>query len=102
MNQSYRARRVVIRGGLKGTHPELLEEGGAIMPPPLRYWFSPPLVVICTSYFTCSLPNLCLCLAKYLQNGNVVEVEENGGLLESVVPMDFLPGFSLEGILTLF
>ncbi|XP_023324527.1 alpha-aminoadipic semialdehyde synthase, mitochondrial [Eurytemora carolleeae] len=35
--------------------------------------------------------------AKYLQNGNVVEVEENGGLLESVVPMDFLPGFSLEG-----
>jgi len=36
MNQSYRARRVVIRGGLEGSHPELLEEGGAIMPPPLR------------------------------------------------------------------
>lgn len=57
--------------------------------------------VICTSYFHLFTPyNLCLCLAKYLQNGNVVEVEENGGLLESVVPMDFLPGFSLEGILT--
>ena len=35
--------------------------------------------------------------AKYLQNGQVVEVEDNGGLLDAVVPMDFLPGFSLEG-----
>jgi len=35
--------------------------------------------------------------AKYLQNGLAVEVEENGGLLDEVAPMDFLPGFSLEG-----
>ena len=35
--------------------------------------------------------------ARYLQNGTVVEVEDNGGLIEASVPMDFLPGFSLEG-----
>ena len=35
--------------------------------------------------------------AKYLQNGTVVEVEDNGGLIDAAVPMDFLPGFSLEG-----
>ena len=37
--------------------------------------------------------------ARYLQNGQVVEVEDNGGLLDAVVPMDFLPGFSLEGLI---
>merc|ERR1712025_725356 len=35
--------------------------------------------------------------ARYLQNGQVVEAEDNGGLLDAAVPMDFLPGFSLEG-----
>ena len=35
--------------------------------------------------------------ARYLQNGTVVEVEDNGGLIDAAVPMDFLPGFSLEG-----
>ena len=35
--------------------------------------------------------------AKYLYDGNVVTVEPNGGLLDSVTPMDFLPGFHLEG-----
>ena len=36
-------------------------------------------------------------VAKYLQNGQNVEIEENGGLLDAVNDMDFLPGFSLEG-----
>jgi len=35
--------------------------------------------------------------AKYLQNGQSVEIEENGGLLDAATSMDFLPGFSLEG-----
>lgn len=35
--------------------------------------------------------------AKYLQNGQTVEIEENGGLLEAASTKDFLPGFSLEG-----
>jgi len=35
--------------------------------------------------------------AKYLKNGLAVEIEDNGGLLDEAVPMDFLPGFSLEG-----
>ena len=35
--------------------------------------------------------------AKYLYDGNVVTVEPNGGLLDSVTQMDFLPGFHLEG-----
>ena len=39
--------------------------------------------------------------ARYLQNGQVVEVEDNGGLLDAAVPMDFLPGFSLEGFIFL-
>ena len=34
---------------------------------------------------------------QYLYDGNVVTVEPNGGLLDSVTPMDFLPGFHLEG-----
>ena len=33
-----------------------------------------------------------------MQNGKAIEIEDNGGLLDEVVPMDFLPGFSLEGI----
>ncbi len=37
-------------------------------------------------------------LARYLQNGQIVDVEEHGGLLDATRPMDFLPGFSLEGI----
>ena len=28
----------------------------------------------------------------------MVEVEDNGGLIDAAVPMDFLPGFSLEGM----
>jgi len=35
--------------------------------------------------------------AKFLQDGRIVEVEENGGLMEATRDMDFLPGFSLEG-----
>jgi len=35
--------------------------------------------------------------AKYLKDGHVVTVDKDGGLLESVDPMDFLPGFGLEG-----
>lgn len=35
--------------------------------------------------------------AKYLDDGKAVEIEPNGGLLNAVLPMDFLPGFSLEG-----
>ena len=32
----------------------------------------------------------------------MVEVEDNGGLIDAAVPMDFLPGFSLEGLEILF
>eukprot|EP00095_Tigriopus_kingsejongensis_P002741 maker-scaffold138_size318692-snap-gene-0.8 protein:Tk02741 transcript:maker-scaffold138_size318692-snap-gene-0.8-mRNA-1 annotation:"hypothetical protein DAPPUDRAFT_334150" len=35
--------------------------------------------------------------AKYLESGKVVTVDPNGGLLDSVRPMNFLPGFNLEG-----
>merc|ERR1719489_331066 len=35
--------------------------------------------------------------ARYLANGEVVDIEENGGLLDAATSMDFLPGFSLEG-----
>lgn len=35
--------------------------------------------------------------AKYLENDKVITVDPNGGLLDSVRPMDFLPGFNLEG-----
>ena len=35
--------------------------------------------------------------AKYLKDGKVVTVDPEGGLLDSSVPMDFLPGFHLEG-----
>lgn len=35
--------------------------------------------------------------AKFLQDGQIVVVEENGGLLDATSSMDFLPGFSLEG-----
>jgi len=35
--------------------------------------------------------------ARFLQDGDIVEIEENGGLIESAKSMDFLPGFSLEG-----
>ena len=32
----------------------------------------------------------------------MVEVEDNGGLIDAAVPMDFLPGFSLEGFKIIF
>ena len=35
--------------------------------------------------------------ARYLQNGEVVDIEEGGGLLHSSQELNFLPGFSLEG-----
>jgi len=35
--------------------------------------------------------------ARYLQNGQIVDIEDNGGLLDATNSMDFLPGFSLEG-----
>ena len=36
-------------------------------------------------------------LAKYLQDGKVVTVDPNGGLLDASMPMNFLPGFNVEG-----
>ena len=39
----------------------------------------------------------CLFLAKYLQDGKVVTVDPNGGLLDASMPMNFLPGFNVEG-----
>ena len=43
-------------------------------------------------------PNtLTITLAKYLQDGKVVTVDPNGGLLDASMPMNFLPGFNLEG-----
>ncbi|UYV78985.1 AASS [Cordylochernes scorpioides] len=38
-----------------------------------------------------------LAMAKYMQNGEVKEIPAGGALLDAVVPMDFLPGFNLEG-----
>lgn len=35
--------------------------------------------------------------ARYLKDGKVVTVDPNGGLFDYVTPMDFLPGFNLEG-----
>ena len=35
--------------------------------------------------------------AKYLQDGKAVTVDPNGGLLDASIPMNFLPGFNLEG-----
>ena len=35
--------------------------------------------------------------AKYLQDGKVVTVDPNGGLLDASMPMNFLPGFNVEG-----
>jgi alpha-aminoadipic semialdehyde synthase len=35
--------------------------------------------------------------AKYLKDGHPVMVDKDGGLMESVEPMNFLPGFHLEG-----
>ena len=35
--------------------------------------------------------------ARYLLKGEVVDIEENGGLMGAATSMDFLPGFSLEG-----
>ncbi len=43
--------------------------------------------VIKLNYFT----------ARFLRDGRVVTVDPNGGLLDAVQPMDFLPGFHLEG-----
>lgn len=35
--------------------------------------------------------------ARYLEDGVVVDIEDNGGLMDAANSMDFLPGFSLEG-----
>ena len=35
--------------------------------------------------------------AKYLRDGKVVTVDPDGGLLDASMPMNFLPGFNLEG-----
>ncbi|KAG8223056.1 hypothetical protein J437_LFUL002004 [Ladona fulva] len=55
---------------------------------PLRYKFSwsPRGVLLNT-----------LGAAKYKKNGEFVIVEEGGSLMDSAEPLDFLPGFSLEG-----
>ncbi|UYV78979.1 AASS [Cordylochernes scorpioides] len=55
---------------------------------PLRYKFSwSPRGVLANT----------LAMAKYMQNGEVKEIPAGGALLDAVVPMDFLPGFNLEG-----
>ena len=36
-------------------------------------------------------------LAKYLQDGKVITVDPDGGLIDASMPMNFLPGFNLEG-----
>ncbi|XP_071450294.1 alpha-aminoadipic semialdehyde synthase, mitochondrial isoform X2 [Hetaerina americana] len=55
---------------------------------PLRYKFSwsPRGVLLNT-----------LGAAKYKKNGQIIEVEQGGSLMDSAVPLDFLPGFNLEG-----
>ncbi len=40
---------------------------------------------------------ICFFSAKYLKDGKIVTVDPNGGLFDYVTPMDFLPGFNLEG-----
>ncbi|XP_005100303.1 alpha-aminoadipic semialdehyde synthase, mitochondrial [Aplysia californica] len=39
----------------------------------------------------------CMAGARYLQGGQVVDVPSEGGLLDSVRDLNFLPGFNLEG-----
>ncbi|KAL5014858.1 hypothetical protein ScPMuIL_009128 [Solemya velum] len=39
----------------------------------------------------------CLASAKYLQDGEVVEIPGDGGLLEATVGLNFMPGLNLEG-----
>ncbi|KAL4226643.1 hypothetical protein ACF0H5_014624 [Mactra antiquata] len=55
---------------------------------PLRYKFS---------WFPKGVLMNCLSGAKYLENGKIVEIPGNGGLLDSTVDLDFMPGFHLEG-----
>lgn len=35
--------------------------------------------------------------AKYLADGRIVDIPLGGSLLNSTIPVDFMPGFSLEG-----
>lgn len=35
--------------------------------------------------------------ARYLKNGGIVDIPQGGALLDSTVPIDFMPGFNLEG-----
>ncbi|XP_040565827.1 alpha-aminoadipic semialdehyde synthase, mitochondrial [Lepeophtheirus salmonis] len=35
--------------------------------------------------------------AKYLKDGKMINIEENGGLLDAVNPMNLFPGFNVEG-----
>lgn len=35
--------------------------------------------------------------ARYLRKGQIVEIKEGGELMQSTKPLDFLPGFNLEG-----
>lgn len=54
---------------------------------PLRYKFS---------WFPKGVLMNCLSAAKYLRNGKVVNIPP-GGLLDATEPLDFLPGYNLEG-----
>ncbi|XP_053378089.1 alpha-aminoadipic semialdehyde synthase, mitochondrial-like isoform X2 [Mercenaria mercenaria] len=55
---------------------------------PLRYKFS---------WFPRGVLMNCLNGAKFLQNGKVVEIAGNGGLLDAVEELTFMPGFNIEG-----
>ncbi|XP_022297624.2 alpha-aminoadipic semialdehyde synthase, mitochondrial-like isoform X2 [Crassostrea virginica] len=55
---------------------------------PIRYKFS---------WFPRGVLMNCLNSAKYLQDNCVMEIPGNGGLLEAVQDLNFMPGFNIEG-----
>lgn len=55
---------------------------------PLRYKFS---------WFPKGVLMNCLSSARYLREGQIIEIPGNGGLLDVTEQLDFLPGYNLEG-----
>ncbi|XP_061178911.1 alpha-aminoadipic semialdehyde synthase, mitochondrial-like isoform X2 [Saccostrea echinata] len=55
---------------------------------PIRYKFS---------WFPRGVLMNCLSGAKYLKDNCIIEVPGNGGLLDAVQDLDFMPGFNIEG-----
>lgn len=46
----------------------------------------------------CTVKNsMSLNLFRYLRKGQIVEIKEGGELMRAAKPLDFLPGFNLEG-----